>query len=152
MRCGGKDAGRLRAPGKCLQKLHMIGTVVCMNDPRSILKDAGYVAVGLGVIAFQRSQVRRRELEKQLGDAGEQLDRLSAAVEDARTLVEERVGALGEQLDRTVEELEARIDAALGDLRSRLPEQALDAFDAAVSAARDATGQLLDLVRPPSAA
>ena len=123
-----------------------------MNDPRTLLKDAGYVAVGLGVIAFQRGQVRRRELEKQLGDAGQQLDKLSAAVDEVRTLVEERVGALGEQLDRTVEELEARVGQALEEVRSLVPEQALGAFDTAVGAAKDATGQLLDLVRPTSAA
>ncbi|MCU1376262.1 MAG: hypothetical protein JWO68_3548 [Actinomycetia bacterium] len=123
-----------------------------MTDPRTLLKDAGYVAVGLGVIAFQRGQVRRRELEQQLADAGPQIDRLAAAVEDARTLVEERMGALGEQLDRTVEDVETKLAQALEDIRGLLPEQALDAFDSAVGAARDATGQLLDLVRPASAA
>lgn len=123
-----------------------------MNDPRTLLKDAGYVAVGFGVIAFQRAQVRRRELEQQLAETGEQLDRLTASVEDARKLVEERVGALGEQLDRTVEDVETRLNVVLDDVRGRIPEQAVEAFDTAVSAARDATGQLLDLVRPASAA
>lgn len=85
-----------------------------MTDPRTLLKDVGYVAVGFGVLAFQRGQVRRRELEKQLAGAG--------------------------------------IDDIVAQVRSRLPEQALDAFDTAVGAAKDATGQLLDLVRPASAA
>lgn len=123
-----------------------------MNDPRTLLKDAGYVAVGLGVIAFQRGQVRRRELEKQLGDAGQQIDKLSAAVEDVRKLVEERVAGLGDQFDTTVDELEARFAAAVDQIRTLVPEQAIEAFDAAVGAAKDATGQLLDLVRPASAA
>jgi ABC-type transporter Mla subunit MlaD len=129
-----------------------MGTLVRMNDPRTLLKDAGYVAVGLGVIAFQRGQVRRRELEKQLGDAGQQIDKLAAAVEDARKLVEERVGALGDQFDRTVDDLEDKVTAALDEVRNLLPEQAIEAFDTAVGAAKDATGQLLDLVRPASAA
>jgi ABC-type transporter Mla subunit MlaD len=123
-----------------------------MNDPRTLLKDAGYVAVGLGVIAFQRGQVRRRELEQQLGDAGQQIDKLAAAVEDARKLVEERVAGLGDQLDRTVDDLEGKVAAALDEVRGLLPEQAREAFDTAVGAAKDATGQLLDLVRPASAA
>ena len=123
-----------------------------MTDPRTLLKDAGYVAVGLGVIAFQRGQVRRRELEQQLGDAGQQIDKLAAAVEEARKLVEERVGALGDQLDRTVGDLEAKVTAALDEIRTLVPEPALDAFDSAVGVAKDATGQLLDLVRPASAA
>jgi len=123
-----------------------------MTDPRTLLKDAGYVAVGLGVIAFQRGQVRRRELEQQLGDAGQQIDKLAAAVEEARKLVEERVGALGDQLDRTVDDLETKVTAALDEIRTLVPEQARDAFDSAVGVAKDATGQLLDLVRPTTAA
>ena len=136
----------------CLQKLHTIATLVRMTELRTLLRDAGYVAVGLGVIAFQRGQVRRRELEKQLADAGQQIDRLTAAVDEARQLVEERVGALGEQLDRTTTELEARVEAIIAEVRNRLPEQTRDAFDTAIGAAKDATGQFLDLVRPATAA
>lgn len=114
----------------CLQKLNATDTVGRMNDPRTLLKDAGYVTVGLGVIAFQRAQVRRRQLEKQLGH-------LPADFDDIRAMVEERAGALGEQVDRTIV-----------DIRDRLPEQAVAAFETAVGVARDATGQLLDRVRP----
>lgn len=32
-----------------------------------VLKDAVYVSIGLGVIAFQRAQVQRQELRKQVG-------------------------------------------------------------------------------------
>ena len=123
-----------------------------MTDPRTFLKDAGYVAVGVGVIAFQRTQVRRRELEQQLSDAGQQIDKLTALLEERRKLVEERIEALGEQLDRTVADLEARITQILDEIRGRIPTQAVEAFDTAVGAARDAGGQLLDLVRPASAA
>src|SRR5207302_8785168 len=74
-------------PTKCLQKLHMGGTLVRMtNDPRTLLRDAGYVTVGLGVIAFQKAQVRRRELECQLSGAGEKtsekVEQLTTALED----------------------------------------------------------------------
>jgi hypothetical protein len=55
-----------------------------LDDLASVVKDATYVTVGLGVIAFQRLQVRRKELEKELGARW-------------RT-VEERVGAT---LDRS---------------------------------------------------
>ena len=105
-----------------------------MTDPRTILKDAGYVAVGLGVIAFQRAQVRRRELEQQVADLG-------TTVENQRKLVEERLEALGGQVETT-----------LNELRTRIPETAVEAFDTAVGAAKDATGQLLDFVRPNNAA
>lgn len=58
----------------------------------AVASDAIYVAVGFGVLGFQRLQVRRRELEAQLPPevtgvlraAGE---RLGAAVADVRQLV-----------------------------------------------------------------
>lgn len=40
--------------------------------PRS-LRDAAYVLVGLGVLGFQRAQVARRELTRQLPDLAEHL-------------------------------------------------------------------------------
>ena len=123
-----------------------------MTDPRSILKDAGYVAVGLGVIAFQRAQVRRRELEQQLGEAGQHIDRLATALEDQRKLVEERLEALGGQVETTVSDLETRVGKALDELRERVPESAVETFDTAVGAARDGVAQILDLVRPNTTA
>jgi hypothetical protein len=51
-----------------------------LDDLAAAVKDATYVTVGLGVIAFQRLQVRRKELEKEIAE------RLKT--------VEERVGSL----------------------------------------------------------
>lgn len=112
-----------------------------MTDLRTILKDAGYVAVGAAVIAFQQAQVRRRDLERQLAEAGQQIDKLTEALEDARKLVEERAVALSGQLE-----------SAVADVKARIPSQAFEAIDTAVGAAKDATGQLLDLVRPNTTA
>jgi hypothetical protein len=39
-------------------------------DIRKTVTDAGYVTVGLGVLGFQQAQVRRRELQKRLGNTG----------------------------------------------------------------------------------
>ena len=51
-----------------------------LDDVTNLAKDAAYVSVGLGVIAFQRIQVRRNELEKAIGERVK--------------LVEERLGAV----------------------------------------------------------
>jgi hypothetical protein len=37
---------------------------------RKAVTDAGYVAIGVGVLAFQQAQVRRRELQQRLGETG----------------------------------------------------------------------------------
>ena len=56
-----------------------------MADVRNAARDAAYIAVGLGVLGFQRAQVRRRELqqqvEAQLAGTGEQLQKLTKQVE-----------------------------------------------------------------------
>jgi hypothetical protein len=51
-----------------------------LDDVTNLAKDAAYVSVGLGVIAFQRLQVRRNELNK--------------VIDERRKLVEERLGAV----------------------------------------------------------
>jgi hypothetical protein len=38
-----------------------------LDDIRNGARDAVYTGVGLGILGFQRLQVRRRELEKALG-------------------------------------------------------------------------------------
>lgn len=68
------------------------------EDLANAVKDAAYVSVGLGVIAFQRLQVRRNELTKALSGPAEEakgtLDLLGALVGERVKLVEERVSAV----------------------------------------------------------
>ncbi len=69
-----------------------------VEDLANVAKDAAYVSVGLGVIAFQRLQVRRNELAKALGtplgDTKGTLEVLGALVGERVKLVEERVSAV----------------------------------------------------------
>ena len=62
-----------------------------MADVRNAARDAAYIGVGLGVLAYQRAQVRRRELqqqvEAQLAGTGEQLQKLTKQVEGRITPV-----------------------------------------------------------------
>lgn len=75
---------------------------VQVDDVTNAVKDAAYVSVGLGVIAFQRLQVRRNELSKtlteQTGNAKGAIDLVGSLVTDRVKVVEERLGAL---LDRS---------------------------------------------------
>lgn len=69
-----------------------------LDDVTNVVKDAAYVSVGLGVIAFQRMQVRRNELNKamaaQAGTARSALDVVGALLGDQVKVVEERLGAV----------------------------------------------------------
>lgn len=44
------------------------GLAKALEQLPKVLEDAAYVSVGFGVLAFQRAQVRRRELEGQLAE------------------------------------------------------------------------------------
>lgn len=102
------------------------------------LRDALYIGVGLGVLTFQRAQVRRQELRKQftsqVDEAKEQFGRFSTVVEERMRVVEERLDAMDDELERL-----------LDTVQERLPEQAKDVFRTARETAKDARGQLRSL-------
>jgi hypothetical protein len=72
-----------------------------LDDLTAAVKDAAYVTVGLGVIAFQRLQVRRNELTRAIGAQAEEargaLDVVSSLVGERLKAVEERVGSTFER-------------------------------------------------------
>lgn len=69
-----------------------------LDDVAHAAQDAAYVSVGLGLIAFQRLQVRRQELHKALSgqtdDARGALDAVGTLVGDRLKMLEERLGAV----------------------------------------------------------
>jgi hypothetical protein len=68
-----------------------------IDDLTAAVKDAVFVSVGLGVIAFQRLAVRRNELNKAISAQAEEargaLGLVGVAVGERVKAVEERVGA-----------------------------------------------------------
>ena len=68
-----------------------------VEDLASAVKDAAYVSVGLGVIAFQRLQVRRNELTKALNGRTEEarstLEIFGSALGERARMIEERVSS-----------------------------------------------------------
>jgi ferritin-like metal-binding protein YciE len=93
-----------------------------MADVTKTVKDAAYVTVGLGVLAYQKAQVGRRELTKQ---------------------VETQLTETGEQVQRFARLVEQRLQPVLDQFEEAVPESAKDLVKQARSAAREAQGQLL---------
>ncbi len=122
-----------------------------MADVRSTIKDAAYVGIGFGVLAFQKAQVQRRELQEKLqagvGEARGGFDKLGEDVQDRLKLVEERLEALGKQVDAAADDFEERLDKALDEVQDRLPEQAKELIGKARTAGKDARTQVRQLVR-----
>lgn len=120
---------------------------------RALLRDAGYVAIGLGVLTFQQAQVRRRELAasldrfldessvaRQLGLSKDQVDRITSSI----------TGTLGEQLDQLsgrLDTIEAKLDTAVEQLEAKLPEQAGAVVGQAHELAKAARSQVRGLLR-----
>ncbi len=67
-----------------------------IDDVASAVKDAAYVSVGLGVLAFQRLQVRRNELNRALSGRGAAVE---GPVDAVAVLVGERLKVVEERLD-----------------------------------------------------
>ncbi|HET6963375.1 MAG TPA: hypothetical protein VFH58_01300 [Acidimicrobiales bacterium] len=116
-------------------------------DFNEALKDAAYVAVGLGVLGFQRAQVQRVELMKQLEA---QLESLSSVSRSLNTQTErylatarEQVAEARAQLARLSSDIlpSERPDAAA--LRSQLTELA-KSVDEAVAPVRQQFEEQLD--------
>ena len=76
-------------------KIPNIDVEKAAQDFNDALKEAAYVAVGLGVLGFQRAQVQRVELMKQLEA---QLNGVSAFTEAVNTQAESYLHAAREQL------------------------------------------------------
>jgi uncharacterized protein YicC (UPF0701 family) len=113
-----------------------------LDDVTKVVQDAAYVSVGLGVIAFQRAQVRRQELRKrlealtsQLGDARQGAGSVTDLVDERVKLVEERLAAVEDQVEAAIEQIEAR-----------LPEQVAEASRTARAAAKGVRDQVRNQV------
>jgi hypothetical protein len=103
------------------------------DDVPKLVEETLYTAVGLGVLGFQRMQVRRQELKKSL----------TSSLGDARTSLDDVLQTVEERLA----DLDERFDEAYGaSVEPLLPEGAREPARQAVSLAREARHQAFQLV------
>ena len=102
-----------------------------------VARDAAYIAVGVGVLAFQRLQVRRQDLKKRLADS-----QIEDRIVDVRDELAKRV----RDVDEAVEQLIARVEASLEPIEDRLPFAARDLVRQAHTQAREARVQIRKLL------
>lgn len=87
-----------------------------MAEVNDRVREVAYVAVGLGVLGFQRAQARRRQMAAQLRE-------------------------LERRIEPTLEGIGDRVDPVLDQLAQHLPEQAQAFLSSARRAARDSQEQ-----------
>jgi hypothetical protein len=106
-----------------------------------LARDAAYVAVGLGVLGFQRAQVQRVELKNKLSKDFSIDDRISTVrtevskgvkhiddlVETAVQFVETSLQPLEAQLPASVTELTSKAFGQAREVRSQIRERVLSA-------------------------
>jgi hypothetical protein len=102
-----------------------------VTDVTQSLKDTAYVAVGFGVIGFQRAQVRRQELKRQLRQQRQQL------------------AGLVKEIDGAVDPVRQRIEGRLDRIEERLPGQARDVVRTARTLAKGTEEQMRTFIGAP---
>ena len=117
-------------------------------------KDAAYIAVGLGVLGFQKAQVARVDLTKSLTEERGKLEtQVKTNVEDARSAVDAQLAEARAQLAKAITQLEKAfepvtktIDARLNVLQERLPGNVQTVVKQARERADSAREQVKSLV------
>ena len=119
-----------------------------------IARDAAYVAVGLGVLGYQRAQVQRIELKNKLAkDFSLDTSRISGvagSVKDnvlgARTNVRGNVAKGIKQIDGLADTAANFVESTLQPLEERLPSQITDLTSKAREQAREVRSQIMQRV------
>jgi hypothetical protein len=127
-------------------------------DVRKTVTDAGYIAIGLGVMGYQQAQTRRRELTGKLdtvtgrfsarghevqgflAEGSRQVGARGAAArgraeEQVRTTVT-KVADLGTEVAKRVEPVVGQVQSQLGDL----PERVVQVIEPVAARVRELTG------------
>ena len=128
----------------------------------SAAKDAAYITVGSGVLAFQRAQVARRDIQDRLPELPDfdmpdfevpKVD-VKAAVSAGRDGIEslrDRMSHIGEipavhAIDEQIQVIEDRVDTALDAVESKLPTPAQFALNTVREVAKDSSDYTRDLL------
>jgi ABC-type transporter Mla subunit MlaD len=104
------------------------------------VRDAAYITIGFGVLAFQQAQVRRREIVQALAD---RFGTSRTQMDDVLSNMEAQLS----KLDQRMEALDGKLDAAVDKIEERLPEQAAALVGQAHDLAKAARKQVRGLIR-----
>jgi len=127
-------------------------------DVRKTVTDAGYIAIGLGVMGYQQTQIRRRELTTKLGAVPAKFEERGREVQGFVTEGTRQIGARGvaargraeDQARSTVTkvqelggEVTKRVEPVVTHLQVRLndiPERLVQVIEPIAAKVRERTG------------
>lgn len=103
--------------------------------------DGAYVAVGLGVLGFQRAQVERRRLRKAAGSVlPPRLDEVGRAVAANADATRAQLRVLARNLDQTLAPVRHEVERRASEVEQRLPSPAREAAAGLRACLRDTAG------------
>ena len=103
-------------------------------------RDAAYVAVGLGVLGFQRVQVQRVELKNKLEQ--------NYSIDEHLSGVRHEVSKGVKQLDELLESAVQFVETSLAPFEEQLPPSVTKVTTKAFDQAREVRGQIRERVVP----
>ncbi len=110
------------------------------------IRDAAYIAIGMGVIGAQRAQVRREELRKQFSEQRSAFEaKASVARQNFETRGAEAVKVVGEfikQADSAIEPVIKAVEERIDAVVEALPAPAKPVVAQARQATKDARQQV----------
>ncbi|HEY3942522.1 MAG TPA: hypothetical protein VGL60_08555 [Acidimicrobiales bacterium] len=115
-----------------------------VKDVAGTAREAAFVAVGLGVMGYQRAQVQRAALQKALSGKGD----LGAVLHEVRTEVSRHVG----EVDDAVGTVVGRLRTSLEPLERQLPPPAREAAQRVHEQADEIRARLRHLLEVPPVA
>ncbi|MEJ7585715.1 MAG: hypothetical protein WKF43_16905 [Acidimicrobiales bacterium] len=133
------------------------------DDLTRTFRDALYVGVGLGVIAFQKAQVQRvdftKQVKSQLADARQQIEKVNGSSDDLVAEARRQIEKISEgfedrvkMVEERLETIESQFDGILDQIEEKLPETARDLVKQARDTAKEARSHVHSLVRGNSVA
>jgi hypothetical protein len=112
-------------------------------DVRKTLTDAGYIAVGVGVLGFQQVQTRRRELTDRVTSSGSPLHVVSDQTKDIRLKVKTNLDKATDAAQTFTTDVQHRAKPTVEQVIDRLealPDPVAKAAEPVVKAARQLVG------------
>jgi hypothetical protein len=94
-----------------------------------LARDAAYVAVGLGVLGYQRAQVQRVELQNKLSkdfSLDHRLDGVRSGVTKGFKQIDDLAETAAQFVETTLQPLEDKLPASVTQLTTKAREQARD--------------------------
>lgn len=92
-------------------------------DLRKLAQDGVYVAVGLGVLTFQRAQVARRDIRSRLeSEVRSVTERTSGVARGARSAVDTLRAQARDRLEAQVRDARRWVEPVAAQVQQRLPD------------------------------